>query len=480
MNRFMSLRLTQFLKRSLSHALTFEGAVGLLCALSLGGTSSWAVDGSNVTQVSPAPQGGVTQSGSSAVGTVPVRRPAPSQSSIPQDTSTNEQARIYQRANENLITQTVYLEQNLAEVKDLRDKFNDPATYGDPSSDDKLNVQKVTSNFCNNPSGSDYTDTIRCMDQFREVRAQELRDLRVSLVHNDDALAKLRGELSASKKGSGSSNRAPVYQKSFKAQVFPKIPTFQDLSANDFPEVIKQGYLPQLNHEEALKFAKRLMSPPDCSQFVETTDALVDPEDEGAGTFHQIVRDEKGNPKINEKACKQAQKVYATMQGLRTSANGQVNKSNDAEPLAQQIMTAHRALLGDPSKHLPAPKSLSEAVRSTADDQKPQLCDKLDAGPRRDYCYARNYVVLFFNGEAAMQQKKSKKDKGAQLQATGAQRIPSVLKQVKGYDSETHLLNAERSPADNSKGGKEEVENLYMDPTYIDGVINSQYPSSGP
>ncbi len=183
----MIRKLTQLLKCSLRQAPTFLGAGGLLLISTLG----WA-DGHPSTQVDSSPSWG-SQSGSSAETAGPKKRPGSNPNAQLQDLSTNEQARIYQRANENLITQTVYLEQNLESVKELRDKLDGDSPNG-LTDDDKLKIPVVTSQFCS----SDIVDTKEgaraCLDQFRELRVAQLRELQEGIVKNDDSQARLQNE----------------------------------------------------------------------------------------------------------------------------------------------------------------------------------------------------------------------------------------------------------------------------------------------
>jgi hypothetical protein len=221
------------------------------------------------------------------------------------------------------------------------------------------------------------------------------------------------------------------------------------------------------------------MNPPDCSQFVETTPELINPENPKSGTFRQIVLDDDGKPKLDSKACAEAMRVYKKIQAL-WNGGGTANKSNDPKPLAGQLMRAFQLVKNNP------PKTLSEAIGDLSGDQvQPCPTDPRNVNSlRQQYCFARNLVVQYFNFEAPSQ-KASQKSSTAQIQS-GQKRAPAAA--PAGAGREDYVLKAEKAAKDaaekdgkdsdhaGSGGSKEVTESLYMDPSDIDKAIRDQYP----
>jgi hypothetical protein len=470
MTGFIRLRLSQFLKQSLDFIPALTGAGGLFLLSSL----SWAGDLPQTVQVDGPKGGYFSQDGGAraAGGRIPMNSNGAATGSQVQDLSTTEQARLYQRANENLITQTIYIEENLKTVGDVSALLGPNADPSATSSDVEEAVRKIptiTSQYCDTSvldKGDDnYTSALRCLEQFREMRISQLRDLKQGLVQNDDAQAKLRMELrSAKNKSGGPSNRSPIYSANIKQRVFPEIPKYVDMQ-KDFAGRAKVIPDKRFLRSEAEKLAARMLTPPKREDFVKVSEALIDPENPKGGTFHQILTGRDGKPIVDEDAYNQAQKVYQSM--LKAQAGDPNAPKLTPKEIADRIIQAQENQADLLKK---GNNSLDAVVGTPGSPKGPQACDALPVGPRQDYCRARDIVVRFFNGEDPSQQTAANKNtvKGA------VNRAPTAVKKSKGSGTEDYELKASKP----SQNGKDENESLYMDPSDIDTVINQQYPTN--
>lgn len=460
----MRLRRGRLIKRSLGFASVLTGVGSLL---SFSSTTVWAGRDFPQRVEVDGPRG--SQDGSSAapshISTNPVSKVPTNQA---QDLSTNEQARLYQRANENLITQTVYIQQNLQSVGDVVNEIGPDknSSNKDPDTDQQQRIATVTSQYCSADTASTLTGARECLEQYKEMKVAQLRELQQGLVHNDDAQARLRNDLkSAKNKGAGgASNRAPVYGANIKARVFPEIPKYVDMQ-KDFaarPKVLPDK---RFLRSQAEQIAARMLTPPKKEDFVKVSEALIDPNNPQAGTFHQILTGSDGKPLIDMEAFNKAQQTFALMLKAQGSASDSPNAKQDRiKEIADRIMSAQETQ----ELAVRNGNNMNAGVGSDPNLKVPQACGSLSAGPRQDYCYARDLVVRFFNGEDPSQQVSQNKN----TLTKAANRTPTAVTQSKGSGTEDYELKASKP----SPNGKNETENLYMEPSYIDDVINAQYP----
>jgi hypothetical protein len=285
-------------------------------------------------------------------------------------------------------------------------------------------------------------------------------------VQNDDAQARLRNELQSAKNKTAGSSRAPIYGANIKQRVFPEIPKYIDMQ-KDFagrPKLIPDKMFLK---SQAESIAKRMLTPPNREDFVKVTEALIDPNNPQGGTFHQIVTSRDGKPVIDEAAFQQAKAVYdrAQLAVQKLNQSQGVNDPNPIKTIADRIMNAQVTQTVAVGRS----NSMDAAVGVQPNSLKgPQECGNLPTGPRQDYCYARDLVVRFFNGEDPSQQTAQNKN----TLTSPTNRAPSAIKMSKGSGTEDYELKASKP----SPTGKNETENLYMEPSYIDDVINAQYP----
>ncbi|MFL5814441.1 MAG: hypothetical protein ACJ763_12755 [Bdellovibrionia bacterium] len=472
MTGFIRPKLGQLLKQSLDFIPALTGVGGLLLLSSF----AWAEDGHRTVQVDGPKSGIPIKSGSSAVDSrVPTGPKGAAATPQMQDLSTNEQARLYQRANENLITQTIYIEENLQTVGDVSALLGPNANSTASPSDvqDAVNkIPTITSQYCDTSvlqeGGDNYTSALRCLEQFREMRISQLRDLKQGLVQNDDAQAKLRNELrSAKNKSGGPSNHGPIYSSNVKQRVFPEIPKYVDMQK----DLASRGNVipdKKFLRSEAEKIAARMLTPPKREDFVKVSEALIDPDNPNGGTFHQILTGKDGKPVLDEDSFRAAEKVYKSMLKAQSSdPNALKPMPERIKEIADRIMKAQ----DEQAKLFKQNNNSLDAVVGTPNSPKgPQACDALPVGPRQDYCRARDIVVRFFNGEDPSQQ--TAKNKNTVKNAVN--RAPTAVKKSRGAGTEDYELKASKP----SSNGKDENESLYMDPSDIDSVINQQYPTN--
>ncbi len=232
---------------------------------------------------------------------------------------------------------------------------------------------------------------------------------------------------------------------------------------NDFASQAKVIPDKGVLRSEAVRIAKSMLAPPKREDFVEVTESLIDPNNPSGGTFHQIVTDKDGKPKLKREAYEQALKVYEHMKKLRQSGD-----PDPVKTIADRIENAQKEQLKTLSKN----NSMDAAVGTGSSEFKnSQACGDLPEGPRKDYCIARTYVVTYFNGEAPGQKKESS---GKKQIANSTDRNPAAKKDT--WDSKNLKEDYELKAGKAAKEGKNETENLYMESSYIDDVIQSQYP----
>jgi hypothetical protein len=406
----------------------------------------------------------MSQSGSSAGPAMPNKqRLGNTPNSQLQDLSTNEQSRIYQRANENLIIQTKYIEDNLSSIGTIRNKL-DPNSLEKIDEKDRDSIPILTSQYCSSDTVKDDDGARECLDQYKEMKVARLREIRQGLISNDDAQASLKEDLvSAKTKTGGLSKRAPVYKADIKQRVFPEIPKYIDME-KDFAARPKEQPNIRRDAQEAMELAKQVLKKPDPADFPKFSEELIDPNNPSGGTFHTIARGKDGKPEVDTEAFQAALKLYnEKILKLRGKASEQTLKNTIAERILNAQKVQRETLSRD--------HTLNAAVgASSIVPGKEMACESLPLGPRRDYCEARIFVVQYFNGEAESQKKELKDSKDKKIGSNGA-RIPASGP-AKNPGTEAYELKVSKPATD----GKNEVDSsLYMEPSYIDSVIENQY-----
>jgi hypothetical protein len=440
----------------------------------LSSTLSWAgSDRGNTFGVDPGAGAGagVTQSGSHASGgPTPGRVPAPNASPSIDSLSSNEQAAVYQRANENLITQTIYIETNVRNIKDtVTGLKGDDSDKNDPTKPEiKEEISRSTSGFCVADDNTDKNAVIDCLDQYREMRLGQLRDLRQQITENGDTLAQLQQELGSKKKNAP--KRAPVYGSNIKSKMLPKVPTYQEF-AKDYSSYAMKSYLPLDKKKDIEAFIDRTLRKPKPEDYYKTLEEDVDPSNPDAGTYRHILVDNSGKKVIDREAYQKAMAAYEKMLQVRAQEAKDAGTAASGTPnfktrLVEKILSLRN---GNP----PA-KTLSEALgnSNSLDDNKPQKCGEIDSGPRQDYCMARNLVVMYYNGEAPDQAAKQ----NAKAQKVGETNQPNrrtASAQSEYWQRpEDYKLKAE-TPNDDKN--KETTESIYMPTSVIDQVLDNQF-----
>lgn len=214
------------------------------------------------------------------------------------------QSCLYQKANENLSLQALYLVQKIGALKDLKDQGKDSAILN--------NLQ----GFClQGEVGAD------CFNRYKRLQVFALQKIRAAMVQNADAAARLRSEAPVVSYGDGKTRKPQV----------PYVVTYEDLK-KEYAE------LQRLGGEDYRQWADSRPFKPSKDDFVKFKTIYRDPENPKAGTLQIVERDASGNVAYDDAAYQRALKNYENqMEGQNgdlskvRAGKGNQLKGNDVE-----------------------------------------------------------------------------------------------------------------------------------------------------
>lgn len=389
-----------------------------------------------------------------------------------------QQSEVYKRANEVNLLQIVYIAKNLEDVdKNLRVMENLSQTT-DPGFDNLPTLDVVTNDFCGTTDRS-ADEQKTCLQEFRALRVQQLRELKESVLANQTTMAQLDNETkSAIGPGAGSATRrAPVYGAKVNNKLFPKIPSYVDLS-NDFDLRARAGLLAMpdissLKKKELHDFASRALSAPDCKRdFFKVQKVLTGAKASGgkAQPIDVAAFDARGNVQIDTDACNKAKLDYGTLtsklnltpgKGTQQAIEDLAKKLNDRAENQRKTIATNRGKA--------AFEALNKNDPGTPKNQ--QTCDSLKTsggGPRYYYCVALNLVNEDYNNEDPQTLSKVANRATAGLPGAAA----TGPAQTEGYRLKTYLTNPD-APTIGPKP-TETNDGLYMDSAELDSIMQSR------
>lgn len=230
---------------------------------------------------------GTSALGSEAGGTV-VRR-----SSTPwNDSSFQEcgQSCLYQKANENIALQAVYLINKISFLSSAEDD----------------QIRSNLSNFCLRDE-----EAQACFQRYKKLQLFGLQKMRSALIQNNDSAALLKSRVVDVGKGAGEPER-PYFQlgsdgKARKPQV-PYVVTFEDLQR-------EYSQLERLTGHDYDRWARSLPARPSREDFVRMKEIYRNPDNPKDGVMHVIARDKSGNIQYDDAAYQAALKQYEDRMG---------------------------------------------------------------------------------------------------------------------------------------------------------------------
>jgi hypothetical protein len=397
------------------------------------------------------------------------------------------QYQAYQRANENLADQTIYLQNQISTLEQDAQSLNPPDPNPPPGYTPPVKVtaeliKQDTQGFCDG-AGSDGTNQ-QCINDYTETERRQLEQIKNPLISNETAIHNLQTQTDPSQgpvdpaKGatvgipSGLTVQTPD---AFKASVL----TFggSDTISADYAQA------PKVTEASVQNWVKTVTAPPQESDFYMTKAVPIDPADPSKGTDQVLVINPKtGQPELDKQAYQEALTEFKDAQaagntnvqanaGLYQHELSDLSKSG-APPkemsFAQRI--ANRAEF-DIENEKTAPKERSPtSITQALDDPAPVTGHTpppaaAPAAAIKNYMDAEDLVVLNFDNATT---------KGGAV-AT-AKNGTDPLEQKADLDSrlgkEDKIVTAPAPTNSTSNANVKPTDALYMSPTNIDDAVN--------
>jgi hypothetical protein len=313
----------------------------------------------------------------------------------------NVQKDAYQRADENLATQTVYFQNRISTLQHERDDTDNPLA-SDPS---RLSAE--TQGFCD---GSDSGGSTQCLDDYIETERKEMEQLKNPLVGNSTAMSALNSDaLDANGKSLnpyahgttlGLSPAVPAGNTSPNAFA-PSVPTFSDLTplyaatnSTNKPKVSS----PNLSDQA---WARMISAPPQQSEYNQTQSVLIDPSNPSLGSEQVLMLKSDGSTIPDPGAYQAALRAWRAGVAKEAPAKSglyqdeyTIGKGPTAQTFAARVAADATANQSKNSPQVRSPSSLTAAVDANPKSQK-TITDP--ASIRTDYMAARDIVVQNFN-----------------------------------------------------------------------------------
>lgn len=220
------------------------------------------------------------------------------------------QDRWYERANENIALQTVYIDNRQRDVDQLLTEGHDSSGH-----DDVLRyAQQETGEFCQDVTEEDAAT--ECLKQYQLVQKQYLQWLKDSLIQNQDSVGRLRTNVVVAPTG-GSSQHAAVASSGKKKRLLPvwqkTIPAGKALLLRAPPSELTfdqmKGQLAGLQAPTAAQRSQWLVDfqkPLNQSEFPLTERVLTNEGQATGPSMQLVIRDAKGKPVFDTKAYNEA------------------------------------------------------------------------------------------------------------------------------------------------------------------------------
>jgi hypothetical protein len=405
----------------------------------------------------------------------------------------------YERANENLAVQVEYLQNRITSLEDLREGNE---IIKDDKSVDTDRLDRETEGFCANGSSAG-TDTVQeknatqCLNDYIELKRGQLVQLKPSLTQNQDSIAHLQNKTIGAdgKPLAGESGKAVGIEpalpqgKTLKDTSPPFVPKFVDLTPAYEKAVLTQN--PKASEAQTTAWVTAATEEPQRQNFYETTDVRIDPSRPSEGSTKVLKLDEKGQPKVDEAAYKQAVAAWRT--GDETSIYGQRGRA--VAPNSFKARVTERTKLAEktaPAKRAALKRAVNPLATAVGAIDKNGAMNKYskddDVRIRRDFIGARNIIVMNFNGEFQPKPNQNRNVQDARTPgvhgATGTSRADVAVKQklsaskfreeMAGFKEE----DLKPQPTTGISAGKG-IHSLYLNPDSINQFVRDDLTEQG-
>ncbi len=205
---------------------------------------------------------------------------------------------LYQKGNENVTLQAIYI---------IKKMDNLETVLAGGQSDDYGHVIRELKLYCPEvqASSTDEGDAKTCYKRYVQTQLPILRAMKATLIKNEDMTARLNSDQGAF----GGSSKASAFQDETPGQRKAQTPDFSKEAELMTPEAgAKLRYLSQENYSQWAAQVSNLA--PKKEDFVLTQKSKKDPNDPYSQVVNKIIRDNQGNPLIDEKAFQLAQQEY--------------------------------------------------------------------------------------------------------------------------------------------------------------------------
>lgn len=394
----------------------------------------------------------------------------------------------YVRADENLTTQTVYLERRVETLRGLEDDITTKAESDDDigqSLRDRL--ANETEGMCQNQGANDTqnfkskSDANQCLNDYLETKRAELERMKPLLIGNENSVTRLQSRpVDADNKPLGGATTAFVVSENV-----PRGSTVRNVSPPFVPKFV--DLTPAYDKSapvDAKVWAQEVARAPTGSDFYKTTDVLIDPAHPESGTTKVLQLDAKGQPVVDQAALNQAMEQYKSnatdpksIYKERAGSGADFEKRLEARAIAAQKSQNNQSVVKIPRK---GQFALADTVRASHLAEDPE--GKLDKDNiRHDYVGARNLIVKNFKGEVPPPQPKPGAPKsgdhnvdvegrrglaGQQAQQQQGKQLDFTSPELMGYKEEAFDPAKQAAVA-----GKKPIDSLYLDPADIDSFV---------
>jgi hypothetical protein len=220
---------------------------------------------------------------------------------------------LYQKGNENVTLQAIYIVKKMDNLETVL-AGGQPNDYGHVISELKLYCPEVQVGSVKDE------DARTCYKRYVQTQLPILRAMKATLIKNEDMTARLKSDQGAF----GGSSKASAFQDETPRQRKAQAPDFSREAELMTPEAgARLKYLSQENYSQWAAQVSNLA--PKREDFVQTQKSKKDPNDPYSQIVNKIIRDNHGNPVIDEKAFQLAQQEYnAHVLGNSKDPNKQV------------------------------------------------------------------------------------------------------------------------------------------------------------